>query len=216
MLGLHDVGAAQQHVRTHACGHVGQGDQVVLQRIGQQLGGHGRADEQGERVDVLGHGGGVGGDASLGLLQRALGLAHVQIRGQAAISAGRGDVDAVLVGGDRLLGHVQPVEVGGVGDVGGGDMGDQADLLGALRLFGGEVLLQRLTRQAAHPAPKIELVIADAKRGFIGLDGEGLVARRHGRADGPGGGGRHAGLSAEHRGGQVLDRGIEIGADVRE
>ena len=75
-----------------------------------------------------------------------------------------------LLARQGILGELQPLPVGGQGQVGAGHLGHQADLDAAPRLLGGEVLLQRLVLQAAHPAEQVELVGADAEADVVLLD----------------------------------------------
>src|SRR5690606_5609041 len=77
---------------------------------------------------------------------------------------------------ERGPGHLLGLTVGRQGQVGVGDLGNQAELGAALAFFLGEVLFQRCLAQVAHPAEEVELESRYAQGRGVNALGVGRVA----------------------------------------
>ncbi|MNN53995.1 hypothetical protein D3C81_1687850 [compost metagenome] len=158
--------------------HFGQQVGVQRQPLGQvrrQAGAH----QLGQGVTVLGHQAAVLGQADLGAFHGRARLAQGQGIGDADIEAALGECVAFLVGLEGIPGQLQQGLVRLPVEVGGGHRGHQADLGAAARLFGGEVLLQRLLVEAAQAAEEVQLPGVGAEGGAVGAAGIGLAALAH-------------------------------------
>ena len=182
VLGLEDVGTAQQHVRGETRGEILQRRERCGEGWRQQFGRHRRSDHQVQGVFVLGHQGGVAGDFHPCRIDSGLGLVEVKSGGDPRFETAAGQLEGHLVIGQGLPGQRQPFAIGGQGQVVGGHLGDQADLHAAPRLFGCQVLLQGLLVEAAHPAEQVQLIGADGEIGPVLVNGLGAaVAAEIGR-----------------------------------
>ncbi|MNQ26505.1 hypothetical protein D3C85_397440 [compost metagenome] len=85
---------------------------------------------------------------------------------------------ALRVGLEGFLAQREQLAVGLQGQPGVGHAGHQADLRGALRLRGGEVLLHGRLVQAAQAAEQVQLPGADAEAGAVFAIGFGLAGTR--------------------------------------
>ena len=137
---------------------------------GQQIGRHRRADHQVQGVFVLGHQGGEAGDIHPCRIHAGLGLVEIEGGGDAGLEAALDKLVGGLLARQGILGELQPLTVGGQGQVGAGNLGNQADLHAAPRLLGGQELLQRLVLEAPHPAEQVQFVGADAEADIVLMD----------------------------------------------
>ena len=147
-------------------------------RLREQLGRNRGADHQVEGVFVLGHQGGVAGDIHPRRIHPGLRLPQIQLGRGPHLKAALDQLVGGLLGREGLLGQLQPLAVGGQIQVVGSHLGHQADLHGAPRLLGGEILLQGLVLQALHPAEQVEFIGADPEADAVLIDGFGLTGGR--------------------------------------
>ncbi|MCY1298993.1 hypothetical protein D9M70_485070 [compost metagenome] len=178
MFGLEHVRASLQQVRRQAGRHFGEQVGVQRQALGQVARQAG-SDQLDQGIAVLGHQAAVLGQADLGAFHGGARLAQGQGIGDADVEAALGEGVAFLVGLEGIPGQLQQGLVGLPVEVGGGHRGHQADLGAAARLFGGEVLLQRLLVEAAQAAEEVQLPGVGAEGGAVGAAGIGLAALAH-------------------------------------
>lgn len=155
VLGLEDVRAPLQQVRRQTRRHFGQQGLVQAQALRQVRRDPG-AQQQDQRILVLGYQAGVLRQGRAGAFHGGLRLAQVERGGDADVVAALGQVETLLVGAQGVLGQLQLRLVGLQRQVGGRHAGHQGGLRAALRLFGRQVLLQGLVAQAAQAAEEIE------------------------------------------------------------
>ncbi len=166
MLGLQHVRPLQKHLRTQTRLDLAK-PAGRRQGLGQARLGHLGPDQQVEGVLGLGQVGGEAGHVGTGRLHAGLGLVHVEFGGHAAVEARPGQVERVLLRRQGLPSHGQQILVAGVGEPGGGRLGDQAHLDGpAVILLGKELIVGR-AGQAAGMAEKVDLPIGEADRGAV-------------------------------------------------
>ncbi|MNN20401.1 hypothetical protein D3C81_1336800 [compost metagenome] len=195
MLGGADVRAAQQQVGRQAGGQLGQ--QLVGRTIARrQVGRDRRAEQQLQGVGVLGDLAGIQRLLYPRLLHQAARLAHVEVRRGADLAAGLDQAQALGVAVQGRAGQFQLGLVAAPGQVGDGDVADQGDLHAALRLGGGQVLLQGRALKAAQTTEQVQLVGDPERCLVLALDAR-YAARRQ-------------------VGGQPLAAGAAAGVDRRE
>mgnify|MGYP000455771988 CR=1 FL=1 len=201
-----------QQVRRQTSRHFAE--QVIRQRLAGEIRWQPGAQQQGQAVFVLGHLAGVACQCHAGVFHRGPRLAQVESRGHANFVAARGELEALLVCAQGVLGELEQFLVGLPGQVGVGHAGHQADLGTAPCLFGGEVLLQGFFAQAAYATEQVQLIGTDPEAGRV-LAGDSRFAalRQLGR-----GARTAAAACSRHSGEQIstLDLVLRgIGVDVQ-
>ena len=146
ILGLEDVGAAQQDIGRQAGLQILQGGERFGKRGGQKVGRDRRTDHQVQGVFILGHEGGVAGDVHPRRIDAGLGLVEIEGGRHPCLIAAADELVGGLLARQGILGEFQPLAVGGQGQVVCRNLGNQADLHAAPGLL-------RWRKTAPGPGP---------------------------------------------------------------
>ena len=137
-----------------------------------------RADKQRQTIDFLGNQTLVLDQIALGRFQAGAGLGQIQLGGNPFLGALLDQLEGFLLNAQGVLGDSQQFMIGKPGEIGPGHFGHQTDLGASIGFLLGQILLQGLILEVAHPAVQVELIRGDAHRGRINLAG-GIAAAAH-------------------------------------
>ena len=140
-----------------------------------------------KQIHVLGERRALLGDQCLGGVEDLLRLPQVGSRRDSAFEPGAGQRDAALGIGGRVLGDLEHAGVGGIGQPGIGDVGDQREARRSAGRFGREIAVEVGLGQRADAAEQVELETGNGKAGAIfdvcaALARSGCFRPGHGRA----------------------------------